>query len=76
MSFEGYTLTDLYFYNMRRQEIRQDIGKNYADSNKEAIAIFCKLKDGSFGKEDAKYFPQDLRDKIKQRLLSLYCSND
>ncbi len=46
------------------------------ESNRDAIAIFCKLKDGSFGKEDAKYFPQDLRDKIKQRLLSLYCSND
>ena len=36
---EGYGLTDLYFYNMRRIEMRQDIGKNYADSNKEALAL-------------------------------------
>ena len=35
----GYGLTDLYFYNMRRAEVRQDIGKNYADCNKEALAL-------------------------------------
>ena len=46
------------------------------ESNRDVIAVFCKLKDGSNGKENAKYFPQDLRDKIKQRLLSLYCSNE
>lgn len=46
------------------------------ESNKDAIAVFCKLKDGTYGKENAKYFSQDLRDKIKERLLSLYCSND
>ena len=36
---EGYGLTDLYFYNMRRAEIRQDIGKNYGDSDKDALAL-------------------------------------
>ncbi len=36
---EGYGLTDLYFYNMRRTEMRQDIGKNYGDSDKDALAL-------------------------------------
>lgn len=45
-------------------------------SNKNAIAVFCKLKDGAKNKEDAKYFPSWLRDEIKQRLLTLYCNND
>ena len=35
----GYGLTDLYFFNMRNVEIKQDIGKNYADCNKEALAL-------------------------------------
>ena len=63
-----------------QQQLQKGNSKYYSrvkrESNRDAITIFCKLKDGSFGKEDAKYFPQDLRDKIKQRLLSLYCSND
>ena len=36
---EGYGLTDLYFYNMRRTEMRQDIGKNYGDSDKDRLAL-------------------------------------
>ena len=36
---EGYGLTDLYFYNMRRFEMKQDIGKNYADCDKEALVL-------------------------------------
>ena len=35
----GYGLTDLYFYNMRRVEMKQDIGKNYADCDKEGLAL-------------------------------------
>ncbi len=35
----GYGLTDLYFYLMRRYEIRQDIGKNYGDCDKEALVL-------------------------------------
>ncbi len=55
MSFEGYTLTDLYFYNMRRQEIRQDIGKNYADSNKEAMVLDTFMMMAMFKKQPDKY---------------------
>ena len=36
---EGYGLTDLYFYLMRRYEVGQDIGKNYADCDKEALVL-------------------------------------
>ena len=35
----GYGLTDLYFYLMRRFEVSQDIGKNYADCDKEALVL-------------------------------------
>lgn len=63
-----------------QQQLQKGNSKYYPrvkrDSNIEAIALFCKLKDGTNNKEDAKYFPQDLRDKIKQRLMSLYCIND
>lgn len=35
----GYGLTDLYFFNMRNVEIKQDVGKNYGDTNKEGLAL-------------------------------------
>ena len=35
----GYGLTDLYFFNMRNVEMKQDVGKNYADTNKEGLAL-------------------------------------
>lgn len=41
------------------------------DSNKDAIAVFVRLKDGK-----ADYFPEELRNAIKQRLMSLYCNDD
>ncbi|MCR5119413.1 MAG: hypothetical protein K6B44_07315 [Lachnospiraceae bacterium] len=36
---KGYTLNDLYFYNMRQFEMTQDIGKNYSDCDKEALVL-------------------------------------
>ncbi|MCR5251629.1 MAG: hypothetical protein K6E50_13585 [Lachnospiraceae bacterium] len=36
---EGYGLTDLYFYNLRKHEVRNDAGKNGADCNKEGLAL-------------------------------------
>lgn len=35
----GYGLTDLYFFNMRNVEIKQDVGKNYEDTDKEALVL-------------------------------------
>ena len=51
----GYGLTDLYFYNMRRTEMRQDIGKNYADSNKEAMALDTFFLMAQMMKDPQKY---------------------
>lgn len=41
------------------------------ESNKDAISVFVRLKDGK-----ADYFPEELRDAIKQRLMSLYCNDN
>ncbi len=35
----GYGLTDLYFFNMRNFEIKQDLGKDYGAGNKESLAL-------------------------------------
>ncbi len=35
----GYSLTDLYFYSIRRHDVKKDAGKNYADCNKEALVL-------------------------------------
>lgn len=35
----GYSLTDLYFYKIRRFNVRSDAGKNYADCNKESLVL-------------------------------------
>ncbi|MCR4586026.1 MAG: hypothetical protein K5686_09930 [Lachnospiraceae bacterium] len=36
---KGYTLNDLYFYNMRQFEMMQDAGKNYSDCDKEELVL-------------------------------------
>lgn len=54
---KGYGLTDLYFYNMRRYEIRQDIGKNYADCDKEALALRTFMLMAKMIKDPDKYLP-------------------
>ena len=36
---KGYTLNDLYFYNMRQFEMMQDVGKNYSDCDKEELVL-------------------------------------
>ena len=51
----GYGLTDLYFFNMRNVEIKQDIGKNYGDCNKEALALDTFMTMASMKKEPEKY---------------------
>ena len=35
----AYSLTDLYFYLFRRYEVSHDIGKNFADCDKEALVL-------------------------------------
>ncbi len=57
LSCEGYGLTDLYFYNMRRYELRQDLGKNYADCNKEALALDTFLMMGRMLKDPKAFLP-------------------
>ena len=48
---EGYSLTDLYVWQMKHYNLVQDIGKNTPDCNKEAMvldafaAMFCMKKD-------------------------------
>lgn len=68
---------DLEWY---QRELNKGISKYYPkvrrDSNKETIAIFVRLKDGKSGKQKADYFTEELREIIKQRLMSLYCNND
>lgn len=65
-------------------EMRKDPGsrfKYYRDFNVEddehIIFAFCRLKESlnSYGKPMAPYFSKDLRDAIKSRLLSIYCTN-
>ena len=51
----GYDLTDLYFYNMRQYEMGQDIGKNYADCNKEGLVLDTFLLMAKFRREPEKY---------------------
>ena len=36
---EGYSLTDLYVWQMKHYNLVQDIGKNMADCNKEALVL-------------------------------------
>lgn len=69
---------DLDWY---QKELNKGISSKYyskvrRDSNKDTIAIFVRLKDGKGGKQKADYFTEELRDIIKQRLMSLYCNND
>ncbi|MCR4689882.1 MAG: hypothetical protein K5739_00855 [Lachnospiraceae bacterium] len=35
----GYGLTDLYFYLMRRYEVSHDVGKNLSDCDKESLVL-------------------------------------
>ena len=51
----GYGLTDLYFYNMRSYEMGQDVGKNYADCDKEALVLDSFLFMAKMKKEPEKY---------------------
>lgn len=36
---EGYTLADLYVWQMKQYNLFQDVGKNTADCNKEAMVL-------------------------------------
>ena len=51
----GYGLTDLYFFNMRNVEIKQDVGKNYSDTNKEGLALDTFLMMADMVREPDKY---------------------
>ncbi len=52
---EGYGLTDLYFYNMRSYEMGQDVGKNYADCDKEALVLDTFLLMAKMRRDPQKY---------------------
>jgi len=52
---EGYGLTDLYFYNLRRTEMRQDIGKNFSDSDKDLLALETFSMMAKMKKDPAEY---------------------
>lgn len=58
MKCKGYGLTDLYFYNMRKYEVRQDIGKNYADCDKEALALRTFMLMAKMIKDPEEYLPR------------------
>ena len=36
---KGYGMIDLYFLNIRYVEMQQDVGKNYSDTDKDALAL-------------------------------------
>ena len=55
ISCRGYGLTDLYFYNMRMFEMHQDIGKNYADCDKEALVLDTFLMMARMMKDPDRY---------------------
>ncbi len=35
----GYSLTDLYFYKIRKYDVKRDAGKNNPDCNKEGLVL-------------------------------------
>ena len=37
--FKGYTLTDLYFWQMNRYNLIRDMGKNFSSCNKEGMVL-------------------------------------
>ena len=45
----------MMLFNMRRTEVRQDIGKNYADSDKEAMVLDTFMLMAAFKKDPEKY---------------------
>ena len=51
----GYTLTDLYFYNMRQFEMMQDVGKNYSDCDKEELVLDTFMDMAGMMKDPEKY---------------------
>ena len=55
LSSEGYGLTDLYFYNLRRSEMQQDLGKSSPESNKEALVLDTFLLMAGLRREPEKY---------------------
>lgn len=67
---------DWYQRELNKGNSSKYYSKVRRDSNKDTIAIFVRLKDGKGGKQKADYFTEELRDIIKQRLMSLYCNND
>lgn len=54
---EGYSLTDLYVWQMKRYNLMQDTGKNTPDCNKETMvldafaAMFCMKKEPALYKK-------------------------
>lgn len=51
----GYGMTDIYFYLMRCYEVGQDIGKNYGDCDKDALALECFMMMAKMKKEPEPY---------------------
>ena len=51
----GYSLTDLYFYKIRRYDVKRDAGKNNADCNKEALVLDTFMMMADMKKDPDKY---------------------
>lgn len=52
---KGYTLNDLYFYNMRQFEMMQDVGKNYSDCDKEELVLDTFMDMAGMKKDPDRY---------------------
>ena len=61
----GYSLTDLYFYKIRRYNVKRDSGKNYADCDKEAIVLDTFLMMADMKRNPEKYINK-LKDAMGQ----------
>ena len=61
----GYSLTDLYFYKIRRYDVKRDAGKNNADCNKEALVLETFMMMADMKRDPDKYINK-LKDAMGQ----------
>ena len=51
----GYSLTDLYFYKIRRYDVKRDAGKNMADCDKQSLVLDTFVMMADMKKDPEKY---------------------
>lgn len=54
-TFEGYTLLDLYFFEMRGFNLRHDLGRNLKECDKDEVSVRAFHTMGQFIKNPAYY---------------------